>query len=579
MAVLKPLTDLRAAVRVPQAMEKFKDAMEGQGFALMGCDAFVPGQRVCIFNRGTDGTSPKSNFFVLTSLDESNRIRLQYTNPLSPENGGMALRKDEVLIRRDYKYGSSEKWIEQTVAEIAAAAKNKPEGIFFGDMHGHFGYFGDELLMDMGIDDGRSRAPDIVMNMALWHIDFDATGHHNHYFAPLFYEIQGMESALGITKVPAFEITMPLWLYDNDAVDRFIADLRGKLGVEKITMPRKADGTYFPELVERLVAAYKGRIEEYNSSPENALTQMGYPLPNLNGPHVMVYCADAGVAQEIQDKWLSRRFAVYPPLAPKVELERFLLELRQTYGQRIGVMFAHPACSLHLPRVGILNRVESGDISIGEAMRIIKEYSQGVAVFNPTVSNTEELAFGPSSDVAPEKRKQILLARDYLKGLLAKSKIPPGSKFTENALNIAFALHMSEKYRTFCGVDTDCHYYEPVRIGKTSLIGLLGAGVTRIRGPIIKNSESFVLALHEAKQGVRMIEPSLFYELNREGVPAVAAERNERSVWEQLKAAWNEFKVYGLHGAWPLLRDVYTSVRENKPSLQELWHTLTHVAH
>lgn len=198
-------------------------------------------QGLHIFNRNMSGG--KSNFFVIAEYTRLRGLRIMFSNPLDPDmegsvsanvgkfayddtgRNGKQLKNEEVVINLSCRMRTAagfEKWADETVAFIRKISGYKAYNKYYAQTHGHFGYSRGRLLMDLRVDDGRAHEMNVILNMILAHVDFDATGPHNHHFRPLFRDIETLECAVGIVKVPAAEVTMPVHLYDNYTVERFV---------------------------------------------------------------------------------------------------------------------------------------------------------------------------------------------------------------------------------------------------------------------------------------------------------------------------------------------------------------------
>lgn len=571
--MLKTVTDLRPSVRVPKTLEKFHASMAGKGFNLVHSpENNVLGFRepLYVYDRAC-GT--KSSFSVLVLL-EGNRIWVDYADPLAPDKGGLALKRDEIFKSANYKYGFSERWVTGAAGEIEKTSKNKPENSSSVVVHDHWGFFHDESLMKLGFDDGMSKTVPILLNLKRRHVDVVCISSHNHIHLGLFDEVDAITKQLKMIAVPGFEVTMPVWLYENEEVEKFRKDLQEKLGVPLLTLPRRANGTYAPKDVEALILAHKTEIEQYNSDPLN-LDKIGYPTPAPNGPHVLVHCANRSIAAEIQQEHLSNRFHDYPPLASKIEMEAFLSAIKK-YGKGAVVILAHASGgSDKLPAsISLLNCIEQGMITREEVLRLMSEYFHGVSFYAPA----------NSAKFVHDKFSKENAA--YFSALLEKAnkklqrKI--GSKFTENALNMAFALEMNELGIPMY-LDHDEHYYPPMKIGRSKVVCLLDAGCTLMRygenEQQPQTSEDVIRAMHEAREGRRMIEALAYYALNRDGVPQTVDERTRREILDTFAAAWSEFRVYGLEGVKRLWSSAVKIIKNGRPdSPRELWYDLTRIS-
>ncbi|MEM4366593.1 MAG: hypothetical protein QW035_00470 [Candidatus Anstonellales archaeon] len=538
---------------------------------------------VLVFNRNKEGE--KSNFFVLVKFSKK-ELEIIFTDPLGPSEGGLTLKPEDLLRIVSLKNFKSEEEMDKAIGEaislIKEAASHKPENVYYAQMHGHWGCTRGKLLIDLLIDDGCTRESTIIANMLLWHTDFDATGHHNHFLRALYNDVSAVEEALGITKVPAIEVTMPLHLYENFAVERFVKELNSKreaLGIppyEKIKLPIMINGWYALSGVLKLLSKYKKIAERYNETPVGKVSSIFIPMPELNGPHIMLYASSPEIMDEIEKTFFSKRTSEYPPLAPTIEMEAFFKILRQKYGNKVSFMIAHPACSSALPAVGLLDRVAKEEISLEEAERIASEYAQGVACFNPSLSDDEEIKFSKDN---PYKEAFLFILRDN--SPISSENIKP----TQNAMNLAWSKYINKKYGLVQCYDPDEHYYPPALKRKPSIPDI-GYGRTVLKGSLNPSPSAFVDFMHSAKKGEKKMEAEVFWapktlkpkDSDPYVVPAIVPERSHKSFWQKLvKMVKHSVFVYGLRSGPILIRAMIESIIQERASLYSL-QELSHAA-
>ena len=455
-----------------------------------------------VFNRNENGE--KSNFFVIAEYSRWRGLRVMFTDPdpLDVSKGDALLNRTGILRK---------KWADLAVEMIKEAASHKPENHYFFQSHGHHGYSRGRLLMDLRMDDGRSRERDIFANMILFNIDFDATGPHNNFFLPLFKDMAALEEAVGIVKVPAVEVTMPIKLGDPNgphilmyATENAMKTIQGKY-LRKRTLN-------YPALAPLIAMEdFMGRMNSRFNFGANR--------------------------------------------------------------KEVAFAIAHPVCDPALPhRVGFLAAVMEGHITMEKAEEIVSKYVQGVACFNPTnpVRKSIPTYIPTSQDTirmleiggedalhAALKERERLEQVDRTLGMWTEGwskKFGFESYCTIDMLNMAFAHAMHEKHGTVPLFDADAHSHPTIRFGRDSL-GPLAAGWNVIKGDVAHSPEGFVQALHDAKAGKISIFPEIFFEPGATS-PEIARERTRMPFMERVQEIWGAYKVYGLHGIPILARDV-----------------------
>ncbi|MEM4366592.1 MAG: hypothetical protein QW035_00465 [Candidatus Anstonellales archaeon] len=190
---------------------------------------------IIVFNRNKNGE--KSNFFVFLKYSKKG-IEVIFTDPLGPSQKnsegitGNDLKPNEVLRRLVLSNFKSEEEMDKAIGEaislIKEAASHKPEDVYYAQMHGHWGSTRGIPLIFLSVDDGdpiTAKERNVIASMLLWHTDFDATGHHNHFLKALYDDVSAVEASFGITKVPSIEATLPLKLYDHKEINRFLNEV------------------------------------------------------------------------------------------------------------------------------------------------------------------------------------------------------------------------------------------------------------------------------------------------------------------------------------------------------------------
>ncbi len=212
------------AIRTKDQFENITAALEQKGFYQVH-DSVLVKENERIFNRSAGA---QSNFFVFVRNDpHTGKVSVEYYNPaIGPDADKLPTK--EVVVVSDSR-GADLTWADRIANRIAEVAAAKPDNVYFGCMHGHWGFVKDRALVP-SIDDGLSHDYDVIRQMMLYHIDYDATGPHNHILPGLDYVTQ-MEKNVGIVKIPGFELTLPfapgarngphhnIWMADMDTVN------------------------------------------------------------------------------------------------------------------------------------------------------------------------------------------------------------------------------------------------------------------------------------------------------------------------------------------------------------------------
>ncbi|MDD5336994.1 MAG: hypothetical protein PHS02_00755 [Candidatus ainarchaeum sp.] len=464
-----------------------------------------------VFNRNENGE--KSNFFVIVEYSKWHGLRVMFTDPLKVSEDGALLNRTKIL--RNLRYDAINpinfgKWADLAVKMIEEVASHKPEDHYFFQSHSHHGYSRGRLLMDLLVDDGRSRERDILANLVLSNMDFDATGPHNNFFLPLFRDMAALEKAVGIVKVPAVEVTMPIKLGDPNGPHVMMYATPSAMKIIQAKYLRKRNLDY-PALAPLIAMEdFMGCLHSRFNFGENR--------------------------------------------------------------KEVAFAVAHPVCDPALPhRVGLLAAVMEGIITLEKAEEIISKFVQGVACFNPTnpvrksiptyipshddVLNMLEIGYEDAYQMALKEKERLEQLDLTLRAWVLKwsEKLGFLPYRTIDMLNMAFAYEMG-KYGAVPLFDADSHHHPRIKANRDT-IGPFLSGWNVIAGSVAHSPEGFIQALHDAKAGKISIYPEIFFE-HEATSPVIARERTRMSITEHVQGVWGAYKVYGLHGVPILARDV-----------------------
>ncbi|VVB98352.1 Uncharacterised protein [uncultured archaeon] len=260
-----------------------------------------------VFNRNLNGE--KSNFIVFAEYGwhfrnflPSKGLRVMFSNPLGPDQKGEVsapvlgyhdrgltgkeLKKEQVLLNLDLGRCSSKGYeanCDRLIGLIKQISAYKADNEYYFSSHSHAGYTRGRLAMDAMLDDGRAHEKPIAMNMALAHTDGVSVTMHNHHFRPFFMDFSAIAAAVGMVAIPGMEVTMPIHLYDNYSVERFVEVLNEKRErvneiVESVNSRRAAISQEISEL-QKGIDALAARINGY----EKAIFDLDYEISSLKG--------------------------------------------------------------------------------------------------------------------------------------------------------------------------------------------------------------------------------------------------------------------------------------------------------
>lgn len=442
-----------------------------------------------IYNRGIGPEGEdngRSNFNVFVKVD-GDALKVFFTNPsFDPQAAGLAA--DELHhLRVVSKFGPG--WAGRVLGDIMATAAKKPDGAYFIDLHGHSGFIGDYNLLDHHWDDGFSEMVDIVRKHVQYNYDIDARGCHNNFIPEFFgYQMQ-LESAAGIISMPSLELTLCL----NE---------RGN-----------------------------------------------------NGPHENLWFASITAAKDYHDEFLTQRRGKYPPYGPVAGYEKLVKHNKKLIDKgMLAVGIAHPAAA---PIISWLGRVSVGDWNLEELEWHVKEEVHGVGAFNLDISPSNYLRFdrrrppggqlefgqrrGRNGTGVKELRIDNPSENKYFTDLLRKWGT--GETLLVEALNMAWAQEMREKYGKFIYADQDMHDFSKVGYdysihGLGKMYNILDFTSQGPRG--VKPTPAEIVALMQSAQARERIKTFIPYDPKTGDL--LETRNYHASFWERVGEKWGELK-------------------------------------
>jgi len=206
--------------------------------------------------------------------------------------------------------------------------------------------------------------------------------------------------------------------------------------------------------------AFEPHVFDYLSAVENELgiikipsTEItaSFPPHGLNGPHFVLWIADKetaiGIKNDILDKRTDLKMRSYFAGMNIWEMLPIIGEY-QVKG-KVALAVAHPinvySNALPMYNIGLLSAAKSEKISIA-AVEDIVSMSDSVATWNPCIVENLHM------DSKPFKNYVEPMVEEHL-GV---------KEITSNAVNLAFALRMQEKYGVYTHYDPDDHKTLPM---------------------------------------------------------------------------------------------------------------------
>ncbi len=269
------------------------------------------------------------------------------------------------------------------------------------------------------------------------------------------------------------------------------------------------------------------------ASLEITLPVKGAPQPFgdiTNGPHVMLYFSNYDAAEKFRNAHLSEPSEFPGAAAKNVEFRDMLGKMKELVDKGLlALIDVHPAGSLtNLIKegvgCGILNALSDGFLGFTDVDRLFKELKAGIAKLNLTVLKNYEMK--------PKLNAVADAFSTWIKKLLGAP-----ARFTEPLMNLAFAEEIHNKYGAFVVVETDKHYFHPMKY--KSGVGSFSRAITMLKTntPIHASEmtgEWFVEGL--LKKDGFTLEGVAFCKLIREGdeVRAKIIPERDNTFWEKI---------------------------------------------
>ena len=462
-----------ASPKLQKALTVFHERMLSSGFGVVQDPRLMKDKEI-IYNRGlnADGAqNGQSNFFVFARI-EKDEFQVHFSNPdFSAEAQKLSAKEVQCLFSCS---SFTPSWVEKTLAKITQTASKKPANAYFPVVHGHWGETNGVNLISANLDDGLSNEFQIIRQLMFYNTDYDATGYHNNFVREYAESVSLLEQSAGIVKVPSVELTFPL--------------------------------------------SYGAR----------------------NGFHINLWFSSMNVAAQYSENILSRRSGNYPPYAPLAEPKDILqINAQLIRDKKLAVGLAHP---LGGPAVGnnkaavmgLLDRVADTDYTLEWALNFVKEHTQGVGIFNPTLVSDMEIEFKNPSE------------KKYIAGMLEKWKM--GRKPTLNAVNMAFSLEMQEQYGKFRYADHDIHNYPEVGYDSHihahgQLFNSFALGSASPQFSMAKPSSANFVTYFLSSSVKDGFQPFMPYDFSK-GYLFVAKQRRNDSVLDTLEDKLKEYASY-----------------------------------
>ncbi|MFN3909872.1 MAG: hypothetical protein ACK4J0_01400 [Candidatus Anstonellaceae archaeon] len=168
-----------------------------------------------------------------------------------------------------------------------------------------------------------------------------------------------------------------------------------------------------------------------------------------NGPHENIWFGSIKEGLEYHKRFFRSRMGKYPPYATTKSIKK-LLNYNKTLAKEKRAAFgiAHPA---YFVNTSWLGRVAAGQWSLSALEEHVQENIQGIGAFNIDSYSFRELKSSNPSEMK------------YFMDLVEKWKTANSTYF--NAVNMAWAQEMRQKYGVFPYADHDIHKYEDFSYG------------------------------------------------------------------------------------------------------------------
>jgi hypothetical protein len=184
------------------ASEGLKKRLETEGISKVVCEPGVANKNEIIMERSLDHKESCYCAFIKFGTLKATAF---FTDPSHGE-AGRALKKKELMRRRSVFRAKNRTWAGDTANEILETEKKKPRNKFIFNGHDHSG---ENVDNGMHRDDGVSSRKSKIRQFKLWGFDWDAGGYHNWVHLEALEDMTRRENAVGMTKIPSTEFTMP----------------------------------------------------------------------------------------------------------------------------------------------------------------------------------------------------------------------------------------------------------------------------------------------------------------------------------------------------------------------------------
>ncbi|MCX6777842.1 MAG: hypothetical protein NT157_03060 [Candidatus Micrarchaeota archaeon] len=437
-----------------------------------------------------------SNFFVFAKA-EKGQLLVHYSNPDSSEAAFSLKRKDVVRLRRI----ASPRQITGVITGIIETAAKKPKDVWILETHAHWGYINlGGKLQEIRQDDGTSPDRDIIRNLIFYNRDLEATGFHCSLVAEYFEAIRLLERSVGMLKIAATELTMPI--------------------VQGLTFK--------------------------------------------NGPHHLLYFATDEVAGTIQKTILEPKSSRLPGEAPDNVVYEKTLEQLRPYVERgeVAICVAHSAGALpgilsifddskeeaerekkpyggRTSDCGVINSVASGALELKTVLAKVREMRMAIELYNLTVPHTLVEFIKEREKEKTEFWSMIVGQRKKFRG--PKDLLP---SMTQPALSMAFGFEMAERYGSVLLFGSDKHSVHPMDYGTATGAG--ARGWNEVKSPGMPTPPGVVHALLTGTPEIRAVVFAKLKAVKADGKlvisPAIIPEREGGGFGEKLAGFWNSLQ-------------------------------------
>jgi hypothetical protein len=261
-----------------------------------------------------------------------------------------------------------------------------------------------------------------------------------------------------------------------------------------------------------------------------------------NGPHENLWFASIAAAHEYHKKFLSHRRGKYPPYGPWAgyeELIKYNRELIQNKELAVGI--AHPAAA---PIISWIGRICEGDWSLKELERHVQQEVHGIGAFNLSISPSASLKFDGRAN-SPDKLDVPNPSENaYFHNLVRKWNTSKEGALLVEALNMAWAFEMRERFGKFIYADHDIHNFPPIAYnysihGLGKMYNILDLGSYGMRNA--KPSAPEIIKLLQSESASSILKAFIPYD--PKNADLVKMRNYYASVGEYLSAKWDSIKT------------------------------------